>query len=160
WAGKNRSNSNRFLRPAAGNRFLAFWLFGFLAFVRVAHRIKCCRRSRWGCYGPFVPARSLAKPIASYGYLQTSGEEHGCPLAAYAQSALVNEEPAGTRAREDCKETPLLTPGCRGEAPHQAAVGRWAGRRWRPAQRPTAAKSCHAVAVKPANGLATTKASA
>src|SRR5690606_19283479 len=46
-----------------------------------------------------------------------------CPLAAYAQLALVNEEPAGTRAREDCKETLLLTLGRRGGAPHQAANG-------------------------------------
>src|SRR5690606_10555397 len=33
WAGKNRSNPNRFLRPEAGNHFFAFLLFCFFAFL-------------------------------------------------------------------------------------------------------------------------------
>src|SRR5690606_23972757 len=44
------------------------------------------------------------------------------PLAAYAQLALVNEGTAGTRAREDCKETLLLTFGARGQSPASAAT--------------------------------------
>src|SRR5690606_16605910 len=74
WAGKNRSNPNRFLRPAAGRVFsFGFWflVFGFwflvFGFARVARSIKPCRRSRHCFFGPFVPARSLPKPIASFG---------------------------------------------------------------------------------------------
>src|SRR5690606_30932038 len=72
---ENRSNLHRFLRPAAGYFLLVFgfWflVFGFwflvFVFARVARSIKPCRRSRHCFFGPFVPARSLAKPIASFG---------------------------------------------------------------------------------------------
>src|SRR5690606_17713590 len=67
WAGKNRSNLNRFLRPAAGRVFsFFFFLFSFFFFLlvfgiaRTARPIKPCRRSRYCFIGPFVPARSLA----------------------------------------------------------------------------------------------------
>src|SRR5690606_13344874 len=43
-----------------------FWVLGFGFCVRSAPN-KFCRRSRQGGSCPFVPARSLAKPIASFG---------------------------------------------------------------------------------------------
>src|SRR5690606_17896680 len=47
------------------------WVLGFgfwvLVLARAARPIKPCRRSRYCCFGPFVPARSLPKPIASFG---------------------------------------------------------------------------------------------
>src|SRR5690606_5484288 len=43
-----------------------FWFLVF-GFARVARSIKPCRRSRHCFFGPFVPARSLPKPIASFG---------------------------------------------------------------------------------------------
>src|SRR5690606_29811462 len=43
-----------------------FWVLGFGFCARSAPN-KFCRRSRQGGSCPFVPARSLAKPIASFG---------------------------------------------------------------------------------------------
>src|SRR5690606_12240296 len=68
WAGKNRSNLNLFWRPAAGNfLFLFFWFFGFLVLRAQRAPKKTCRHSRFCFIGPFVPARSLPKTIASFG---------------------------------------------------------------------------------------------
>src|SRR5690606_32068069 len=72
---------------------------------------------------------------------------------------LVNEDKAGTRAREVRKEIPLLTLGRRGGAPHQAANGGlFSGRFFAPAKPafpPSMAVAAsrisrHAVTAKPA----------
>src|SRR5690606_11311177 len=64
---------------------------------------------------PSLPRQSHLFRVPQVICLVTRGQGHGCPLAAYAQLALVNEDPAGTRARGVRKGIlPLAIPAAEG----------------------------------------------
>src|SRR5690606_23306589 len=70
-------------------------------------------------YGPFGPARRLKNPVAMPGGMPAKDRGTGCTLRSVGVGGIFQQGSAGTRAREDCKETLLLTLGRRGGAPHK-----------------------------------------
>ena len=87
WAGKNRSNLSRFLRPAAG-RIFGFWVLGFG--LREAHQ-KRCRRSRCGFIRAYsTPKRTDIDRPARMDRARIVA--HDAPYDPWPSAMTVNEE--------------------------------------------------------------------